>query len=559
MPGERPDAPLRNGERADSRHSATLGRRAGNSLSAQHGYRLKKYVRRNKGRVVAAGLVVLALAVGLGAVIAVQSAANARLAASLDRETRSNEELTRSRAAVQARYELALEAIKTSHTGESEEWLLKEERFKELRNRRLKSAADFYRRLSALLGKETDFGSRRALAQSNFELAEMTRKIGRPEDALAAHQAVLATREALAAEAASDPGILADIGRSLTEVASLLHTTGRNDEALKAYRRSESQLAEAAPSDPVARAALAACRSRMFILLFQQDNYAGALSALRLARADQEQVASASSASTGARRELAETVNGIGFMLWNMGKPAEAETEFRTALTIYTKLADENNTESEFKRGLGGCHFYIANVLWEQGKPSESETEYRLSIALIEKALKDNPAVTRLRRSLALCQCYLGRMLAHNGKLQAAMTELNASIANLKDLIEDNPGVGDFLGIMAEARSNLGVLLLQIGEPQRAETECRIAETIRQRLEKEKQVLAIEGVFHAFVLINLGDVVRSMGWSSEAKGLYEQGIRLSEPLAKKNSNSAFSCLALVSSKWRRGQAHRRSG
>ena len=66
------------------------------------------------------------------------------------------------------------------------------------------------------LGKETDFASRRALAQSNFELAELTRKVGQPEDALAAHQAVLAAREALAAEPGADAGVKVDVGRSLT-------------------------------------------------------------------------------------------------------------------------------------------------------------------------------------------------------------------------------------------------------------------------------------------------------------------------------------------------------
>ena len=63
----------------------------------------------------------------------------------------------------------------------SEDFLLKEEGFKDLRNRLLKSAQDFYGKLGTLLGKETDPASRRALAQSNFDLAELTRKVGRLE------------------------------------------------------------------------------------------------------------------------------------------------------------------------------------------------------------------------------------------------------------------------------------------------------------------------------------------------------------------------------------------
>ena len=89
---------------------------------------------------------------------------------------------------MQARYDLAVDAIKTFHTGVSEDFLLKEDQFKELRDRLLKSAADFYGKLGALLGKETDLASRRALAQSNFELADLTDKVGRKEDALAAHR-----------------------------------------------------------------------------------------------------------------------------------------------------------------------------------------------------------------------------------------------------------------------------------------------------------------------------------------------------------------------------------
>ena len=163
---------------------------------------------------------------------------------------RANAELTRSQAAVQARYDLAVEAIKTFHTGVSEDFLLKEEQFKELRDRLLKSAADFYGKLGALLGKETDLASRRALAAANFELAELTGKVGRKEDALAAHRAVLAAREALAAEPGADAEAKADVGRSLTAVAGLLEATGKTDEAVAAYRRSESLLAGLAGCRP---------------------------------------------------------------------------------------------------------------------------------------------------------------------------------------------------------------------------------------------------------------------------------------------------------------------
>src|SRR5262249_32138977 len=149
----------------------------------------------------------------------------------------ANAELIKSRSAVQARYELAVEAIKTFHTGVSEDFLLKQDQFKALRDRLLKSASDFYGKLVALLGKEKDFASRRALAQSNFELADLTSKVGRKEDALAAHRAVLAAREELASEPEADPETTVDVGGSLSAVASIQRQTGKTDEALATYRK----------------------------------------------------------------------------------------------------------------------------------------------------------------------------------------------------------------------------------------------------------------------------------------------------------------------------------
>jgi hypothetical protein len=52
--------------------------------------------------------------------------------------------------------------------------------------------------------------------------------VGQKDDALAAHRAVLAMREELAAEPRADAETKADVGRSLTEVASLLRSTGKS-------------------------------------------------------------------------------------------------------------------------------------------------------------------------------------------------------------------------------------------------------------------------------------------------------------------------------------------
>ena len=375
-------------------------------------YRLRKFVRKHRGAVIAASLVLLALLGGLAAVAAVQTVANARLAASLKRETNANAalneangQLTKSRAAVQARYELATDAIKTFHTGVSEDFLLKEEKFKDLRNRLLKSASDFYGKLGALLGKETDLASRRALAQANFELADLTDKVGRKEDALAAHRQVLAAREALAAEPGADVETKVDVGRSLTAVAGLLSAAGKTDEAEATYRKAETLLADLArssPSTPAARAALAYCRTGMGWLRYNTGKFVDALVSYRLARDDQEALADAPGASKEARRDLARHDPSHRHTADDTGKKSEAEAEYRKAIALRQKLADDYPAVTEFRSDLASSHNNLGILLNETGRQSESEAEFRKAIALMQKLADDNPAVTGFRYGLAI-------------------------------------------------------------------------------------------------------------------------------------------------------------
>ena len=82
-------------------------------------------------------------------------------------------------------------------------------------------------------------------------MANLIAKVGRNANALAAHWAVLAAREAMAAEPGADATLRTEVGRSLTAVGIMLEVSGKVDEAEADYRRSESLLA--ARADPTRR------------------------------------------------------------------------------------------------------------------------------------------------------------------------------------------------------------------------------------------------------------------------------------------------------------------
>ena len=437
--------------------------------------KLLRWLTRHRTGVTGAAAAVLAGVVGLSAVLAVQARANLALA---DKNTA----LLAANAKIEARYNLAALAIKTFHTGVSEDFLLKEEKFKELRDRLLKSAADFYGRLGALLGKDSDIASRRALAQSNFELAELTGKVGRNEDALAAHHAVLAAREALAAGPGAGTLAKVDVGRSLIAVAGLLEATGKTDQALASYRQSESLLAGLARTDRPARAALADCRSRLGGLLSRTGKIAEALAAYKLARADQEALADVPGASNDARHDLADTINRIADLLPSTGKPAEGVAEFRKALAIRQKLADDNPAVTGFRSSLAGTHNHLGWWLSRSSKPAEGLAEFRKAMAIQQKLADDNPAVTDFRGGLAAIHNDLGVTLRDMGKPVAAAAEFRKGLALAQKLADDNPAVTRFRFGLAVLHWHHGEVLRDTGKPTEAEAELRKAIELYQKL-----------------------------------------------------------------------------
>ena len=219
--------------------------------------------------VVAALVATVAVSVvgGTATLIAVQAAANRALAAknadltaALGREAKANTELAAASRRVEQRFDLAKDAIRTLHTGVSEDFLLKQDQFKDLRDRLLGSASGFYGKLGELLDHEADPASRRDLLRANYELARLTEKVGRAEDALSAHRAVLAARDTLAARPGADAETKSDLGLSLRAVAGLLRSTGRGLEARPLLERAQALyegLTTAQPESPGLRDAQA--------------------------------------------------------------------------------------------------------------------------------------------------------------------------------------------------------------------------------------------------------------------------------------------------------------
>jgi serine/threonine-protein kinase len=486
--------------------------------------RARRWARRNRTAATAAAVALVAGVLGLAGVLAVQTKAKADLAD-------ANAELTRSKAAVQARYELAVEAIKIFHTGVSEDFLLKQDQFRALRDRLLRSAADFYGKLGALLGKETDMASRRALAASNFELADLIGKVGRSQDALAAHRRVLAYREALANDPGTDADVRADVGRSLLAIGLIQRESGRMEDALTSYRQAESRLATLArssPESPPIRAALAHCRARLGWLMHLRGQTGDGLALIRQALADQEAVAGDETAPSELRSELALIHNRIAIILQEAGLHGGAMEEYRAALAIWARLIEAHSEKTQFRAFLAMVQENIGLLLSDTGRPSEAEAEFRAALAIQQRLADDNPADTKYRIGLAVTHRNLGWLLSRTGKLMNGEAEFRAALAIDRRLADDNPADTGFRASLATTHNSLGDVLAQTGRPSEAEAEFRAALAIQQGLADDNPTELSYQCDPASSLARIGKIKQREGWTSEAVALFRRAVALME-------------------------------
>ena len=126
--------------------------------------RARRWARRNRTAVAAAAAASLAIVVGLVAVLVVQARANEALTLANARERQANVELAAAKDREAARFNLATDAIGVFHGRISSDFLLQQAEFVPLRDALLKEATDFYRKLEAELGGQSDRRSLRRWA-----------------------------------------------------------------------------------------------------------------------------------------------------------------------------------------------------------------------------------------------------------------------------------------------------------------------------------------------------------------------------------------------------------
>jgi serine/threonine protein kinase/tetratricopeptide (TPR) repeat protein len=433
------------------------------------GYRLRKFVRRNRVPVVAAAAVFLALAAGvigttLGLVQAHQQETMALGAAEEEKKARIAEADQRLRTA-----EALKEVTRAGTQRRTALNTMTDEVIEKLLARQTTLDAEERAFLGKVLGFYEVFASERGdtpearvvAADGQFRVAQVRALLGEKTEAAAGLREAVRLWEKLAADSPADADHRANWARSCLYLGNLLTDLGKLSEAATFYRQAmavQEQLVADWPAVPAYRQNVAMSHHNLGHLLATQGKRPEAVTEYRQAIAMQTKLAEELPAAAMTRRDLARSHSNLAVVLTQLGQGADADAAFARALAMQEKLADEFPTVPAYRLELAATRGVLANRLSDLGKHVEAEAEVRRSLAIYRRLAADYPALPRYRQHLASGHNDLGIQLAIQGKYPEADAEFGQALAIGEKLTAEFPAVPTYRTELAGNCVNYGKL-----------------------------------------------------------------------------------------------------
>jgi serine/threonine protein kinase/tetratricopeptide (TPR) repeat protein len=451
------------------------------------GYRLRKFLRRNKGPVAAASLILLSLVGGIigttaGMVWAVRERDDK--AKALIAETKEREAKDKALAAEKEARARAMDALRTMTDEIVENQMARGTILTEENKEFLRNIIKRFEGFATVSDAEVD--SRAIRAEGYLRVGLMRDRLGELKDAETAYSTALAVYKQLASDFPDRPEFRQSVGRSHNKLGVLFQGTGRLKEAEEAY------------------AAALAIRKQLAVDFPTQPDY---------------------------RRELAGTHGNHGYLLLSTGRFKEAERAYGAGLALFIQLVADFPTRPEFRQELALSHDNMGMLLRDTGRMKEAAQAHNAGIAVQKQLVVDFPNRPQFRQDLARSHFNLGRLFRLTGSEKDAESAIAAALALQKQLAADFPTRPDIRLELAQSHNGLGIVFVETGRLREAENALRAGLEVTRRLAADfptrpdirRNLAATHG--------NLGGVLDDLGRLKEAEEAYVAALTVNKQLA----------------------------
>lgn len=452
-------------------------------------YRLKKFVRRNKGPVLATTLLALAL---IGGIVGTSwQAIRAERARSEEVKQRGFAEANEKKAqgerdrALTARKRTrdALDAMVSHVTGQS---LTTQEALSPEQSAFLANVLTYYQEFASEPGDDLEGQIR--LAYAHFELGRMRSLLGHKEEAVRVLAIAAKMYDQLATTNSENPFFSKTLAKVLNNRSKALRELGLWSESEKDQRSAltiQNRLVTLYPRAVDNQLELSRSYSNFGLLLKTAGRRTEAESAFRAAIKIQEMLVSEFPDDSFLRKALGHSFNNLGQLFVDYSKLTQAEECHRTALAVRERLIEELPQETNLKCDLASSLLNLANVLTKRGKSADAESIYRKALAIVEKSAVEYRLMPEFRFLAGLCLYNYATLMFELGRWQQAEETFRSAISIQSNLVTDFPRSHDFRHELAKTHGELGGLLNYLKRIPDAETAQRTALSIREQLIKE--------------------------------------------------------------------------
>jgi tetratricopeptide (TPR) repeat protein len=481
---------------------------------------------------------------------------------------------------------MAQNAVDDYLTSVSENTLLKEQDsvdIRSLRQQLLVKGLQYYQRFVAQQGEDPRL--RRELANAYSRVAEITREIGTPRQALNALRLASSIWEQLVAADPAAPEAQGRLADCLVGIGKLQAVSDELQPALASLDRARETLEPLVGRHPDVgsyQAGLAECYSEIGTISGRLGSPERGLDMLEPAKMIQERLILPFAGRAEYERKLAEIINALGITYFRrldypralesyqqvrvicqslvdrvtdgpkpvrlldllaishyniatiqhqQGQLEAALRSFESSLEYRTALVEAHPSVTDFQELLGKNLGEIAYSQHQAHQDTNAFTSIRRSIDVLEKLVGEQPDQSRYRSDLARSYDVLGYLYDEARENAAAIPAFERAVAEQGRAVAASPDVVEYKLELSNHLENLGEQYVDLGRVAEALPQYRRAIAIRRELLRTQEGSRQYAIGLAEGLSKLGEIQRHDGDSAAALESFNEARRTLEPAA----------------------------
>jgi serine/threonine protein kinase len=526
------------------------------------GYRLRKFLRRNKRPVMAAAAVLLALVGGIvgtswGLVKADQAidaeVAQRQLAEKLANEKAELAEVERqSRERAEQQSELALTTL-SRVVFNIQGQLSNVPGAHEVRRNLIGTAIDGLKDVARSL--DTAPKADHALIVSRMELGDIFLTAGDPKgggslEARQQFQIAHDLAEKLSHDNPQNIQIEHDLSVSLSKLGDANRELGDTADARDAYQESLRLIQKLGGDHPVGASTqrfLLSVHERLGDVNLRLGNSPAALDEFRKSFGICTALASVDPLSVDARRNMYTLYHKLGNANLQLGDAPVARDYYLKSLDLNEAAVDENPNNVEAQRDLSCTYEKLGDIDME-GNTSAARDAYRKSFEIRERLVEHDPLNVQAQRDFALAFARLGGLSLRVGETVFAREAFAKSLEIDDKLAHDDPRDASTQSNLAKSYLNWGDVNRALGNPSAARDAYQKALELYERLAHDDPRNGMVKSWVAASCNCLGDVNVQLGNVAASQDIYRKSLDINQGLAhddplnvEKQAKLAYTC------------------